>query len=313
MNVFASPRAKSLGVRKIAEIAAVCLAAVLACARPSHAGAGPAASAAAYPVSLEDDLGRSVVVAREPRRIVSLLPSHTETLFALDRGNRIVGVDDFSDYPAEAARLPKLGGMYDARLESILRLSPDLVIGSEASPATPAMERLGLTMWAGSARTLEDVYRVIRTTGILVGRSVAAEVLAQRLRDDVAAEEHRARALPRVRVYYELDATPYAVGPGSFIGELLAKAGGINVVPDGIGEYPKVSPEVIAAADPEIVLGADLDTVRRRPGWSRTGAVRSRHAHVLTPEERALVVRPGPRLADGLRTLVRLIHPEDNP
>jgi iron complex transport system substrate-binding protein len=273
----------------------------------------PAASVAAFPVTVTDDLGRAVTVRREPRRIVALLPSHTETVFALGLGSRVVGVDEFSDYPAEASRLPKLGGMYDARLESVLGSSPDLILASEASPATATMERLGLTVWAGSARRLGDVYRVIRAVGDLVGRSEQAEKLARAVREAVDAETRRAQSLPRTRVYYELDSTPYAVGPESFIGELLSRAGGANVVPAGIGEFPKVSPEVVAAADPEVVLGTDLDTLARRPGWDRTAAVRNRRVYSLTPDERAVVVRPGPRLAQGLGVLSRLLHPEAAP
>jgi iron complex transport system substrate-binding protein len=270
----------------------------------------PSAANASFPVRVKDDLGRSVVVSKEPKRIVTLLPSHTETLFALGLGSRIVGVDDYSDYPADVVRLPKLGGMYDARLESVVGLSPDLVLISETSPAAPTMERLGLVVWAGSPGKLDDVSRVARTCGDLTGRPEQAAALARRIHDDLDRETRRVAGLPRVRVYYELDATPYAVAPDSFVGELLSRAGGDNVVPRGIGEFPKVSPEVIASADPEVVLGVDVDALARRPGWDRTTAVRNRRVFTLTPEQRAVVVRPGPRIAEGVRVLSQLLHPE---
>lgn len=287
---------------------------VAACGRPGPVEASPAASASgAFPVSTEDDLGRRVTVVREPNRIVTLLPSHTETVFALGLGRRIVGIDEFSDYPTQVTLLPKLGGMYDVGLEGVLGLSPDLVLSSEASPAVSTMERVGLTVWAGSARRLADVYRVIGAVGALVGRPKEATELADRVRSNVERETERFRSLPRTRVYYELDPTPYAVGPESFIGELLSRTGGDNVVPADIGEFPKVSPEVIAAANPDVVLGADYDAIAARPGWARTAAVRSRRVFALSPEERALVVRPGPRIVEGLRVLAHLLHPEALP
>jgi iron complex transport system substrate-binding protein len=279
----------------------------------AEASAAPPAASTTFPIRVKDDLGRSVLLPKEPKRIVTLLPSHTETLFAFGVGSRVVGIDDYSDYPAEALRLPKLGGMYDARVESVLGLSPDLVLASETSPATSTMERVGLTVWAGSARTLDDVYRIARMCGDLTGRKEEAAALIRRIHDEMDHETQRAANLPRVRVYYELDATPYAVGPDSFVGALLARAGGDNVVPRGIGEWPKVSPEVMANADPEVVLGVDLDALARRPGWDRTAAVRSRRVFSLTPEQRAVVVHSGPRIADGVRVLAELLHREAAP
>jgi iron complex transport system substrate-binding protein len=114
-------------------------------------------------------------------------------------------------------------------------------------------------------------------------------------------------------VYYELDATPYAVGPRSFVGELLAKAGGDNVVPADLGEFPKVSPELVTAADPEVILGATLEDVARRPGWERITAVRNKRVFSFTPEERAVIVRPGPRLAAGLTALANRLRPGGAP
>jgi cobalamin transport system substrate-binding protein len=315
VSVNANRRPESSTDRRLGKAAVVCFLVLSACGRPRRAEASPAKveGSARFPVDLKDDLGRAVEVRSEPRRIATLLPSHTETVFALGLGSRVVGVDEFSDYPAEVTKLPRLGGMYDARLESVLDVTPDLVLASEASPATTTMERVGLTVWAGSARRLDDVYRVMFVVGKLVGRPKEAATLADGVRGAVDAEALRLQGLPRTRVYYELDPTPYAVGPESFIGELLTKAGGVNVVPAGIGEFPKVSPEVIAAADPEVVLGEDYETVARRPGWERTAAVKNHRVFSLTPAERAIVVRPGPRLAEGLRVLSKLLHPEASP
>jgi len=291
-------------------ILALSVLATSACERTARVAPTPeqTASERLFPARARDDLGRTVTVAKEPHRIVTLLPSHTETVCALGLEDRLVGIDDFSDFPPSVTKLPRLGGMVDARLEGILALSPDLVVLSEASPAAPAMDRAGLSVWAGSPRTLDDTYRVIQTVGKLVGRPHEARGLADRIRREVDEETARTRDVPRLRVYYELDATPYAVGPDSFIGELLSRAGGDNVVPKSLGSFPKVSPEIIATADPEVVIGVDYGELLRRPGWDRTSAVEHHRVFVLTPEERAVVVRPGPRIAEGIRVLSRKLH-----
>ena len=297
------------------EAAAVALGVLLgACRRapPPPGGAPVAASptACGYPVALRDDRGIDVTVRAEPLRIASLLPSHTETLFALGLGARVVGIDDYSGDVPGAAGLPRLGGLYDTRVEPLLSLTPDLVLMSEASGAGAVLQRSGLTVWGASARRFDDIFTVIGAIGRMVCKAPEAARLAAEIRAEVAGLESRLAGLERVRVYYELDATPYTVGPLSFIGTMLAKAGGEDIVPADVGDFPKISPEAVIAGDPAVILGASLEEVRRRPGWSAIAAVRAGRVYEMTPEEAALVARPGPRIADGLRTLVRRIHPE---
>jgi iron complex transport system substrate-binding protein len=152
------------------------------------------------------------------------------------------------------------------------------------------------------------VYRVVEALGRLVGRADAATALAARMRADVDAVEAAQRGAPRVRVYYELDPTPYAVGPGSFVGALLQRAGGDNVIPAALGDFPRISSEVVIAGDPEVMLGLSLDDAALRPGWSRLTAVQRRAVDKLTPLEESLVSRPGPRLGEGLAVLARHLH-----
>jgi iron complex transport system substrate-binding protein len=264
----------------------------------------------AYPVRLRDDRGVTVTVPAEPQRIVALLPSHTETLFALGVGARVVGVDDFSDYPPEVARLPRLGGLYDAHLEPLLSLKPDLVLASESSASATRLEQMGLTVWGGSARTFDDIFRVIETIGRLVDRPGDAQKVSERIRHDIEAIESRLRGRDHVRVYYELDATPYAVGSSSFIGVMLAKAGGDDIVPAELGDFPKINPEAVIAGNPSVILGASLEEVAERPGWDKIAAVRAARVYKFPPAEAQLIARPGPRIADGLRVLARRLHPE---
>jgi iron complex transport system substrate-binding protein len=263
----------------------------------------------AFPVRVKDSVGRLVVVPVSPRRILCLLPSFTETVFALGAGDRVVGVDNYSDYPAETARLPKLGGVYDTQLERALSLEPDLIFVSESNAALAPLSRSAAAVWAGEPRNLDDVYRIIELTGRLIGRGSAAVQLVAEMKQQIASEERRVNGLPLVRVYYELDPAPYSVGPSSFIGVLIGKAGGVNIVPADLGDFPKISPELVISSNPEVIIGASLDDVERRPGWHAISAVSHRRVFTWSGEEAHLLSRPGPRLPQGLRALARRLHP----
>lgn len=285
----------------------------LGCGRePSPASIGPALDGAAsvtFPVRVNDDLGRSVVVSAPPQRIVCLLPSFTETVFALGAGDQVVGVDDYSDYPEATQHLPKLGGLYDTQVERALSLKPDLVLVSESNAALSSLSAGGAAVWAGSPHRFEDVERVIALTGKLLGRPREAAELLARMRAEIAAVEASVRTVPPVSVYYELDPTPYTVGPSSFIGVLLSKAGGANIVPETLGDFPKINPELVIASNPAVIIGASLDEVTRRPGWSDLSAVKTRRVYEWSGAEAHLLSRPGPRLAEGLRALAQRLHP----
>jgi len=294
---------------------AFALAASACRAKPSHSSTSTlttteAGAEAGFPVQVRDDLGRTVRVPSRPQRILCLLPSFTETLFALGLGDRVVGVDDYSDYPEAARHLPKLGGQYATPVARALALKPDLIFVSESSPVVWPLSRAGAAVWAGSARKFEDVYRVIEVTGELVGRHAEAALLVTRMREQIAGIEASVRGLTPVSMYYELDPAPYTVGPSSFIGVLIAKAGGVNIVPEGLGDFPKINPELVVSSNPSVIIGASLQDVERRPGWSKISAVRSHRVSQWSPEEAHLLSRPGPRLPEGLRALARRLHPE---
>ncbi|MES1183130.1 MAG: ABC transporter substrate-binding protein [Myxococcales bacterium] len=276
---------------------------------PSSLTTSDAGATHDFPVQVRDDLGRSVVVPARPRRILCLLPSFTETVFALGAGDQVVGVDDYSDYPPATQHLPKLGGLYDTQVERALALEPDLVLISEAHGAVAALASGGAAVWAGSPHRFEDVYRVIELTGTLLGRQREAAELVARLGAEIAAVEASVRSFPSVSVYYELDPAPYTVGPNSFMGVLLTKAGGRNIVPATLGDFPKINPELVVSSNPEVIIGASLDDVARRPGWGDLSAVKTRQVYAWSSAEAHLVSRPGPRLAEGLRALAQRLHP----
>uniref|UniRef100_UPI00257C1EA7 ABC transporter substrate-binding protein n=1 Tax=Oceanithermus sp. TaxID=2268145 RepID=UPI00257C1EA7 len=274
------------------------------------------ALATSYPLVVTDDLGRTVTIPAEPQRIVVMLPSATETLCAVGACDRIVATDDYSNWPAEVADKPKAGGLYNPNVELIASFEPDLVITSKYGKLTEALEKLGLTTYAVNTQTFEDIFRTARNLGELVNREAEAEALVARINREVyALESQAARAGDRPTVYYEIDATPYTVGPGSFIGTLIKKARGVNVIPAELGLFPKISPELVVEKDPAVIVlgdapyGVTAVKIAERPGWAALQAVRNGRVCELTKEQTDVVHRPGPRVAEGLRVLIDCFHP----
>ena len=275
------------------------------------------ALATQYPLTVTDDLGRKVTLAAEPQRIVVMLPSATETLCAIGACEKIVATDKFSDWPPEVKKLPKAGGLYDPNVELIVSLKPDLVIASKYGKLVERLAKVGIPAYAVKTETYEDIFKTARKLGLLVNREAEAEALVARIQKEVyALESKAAKAKTRPSVYYEIDPTPYTVGPDSFIGVLIQKARGKNIVPRELGLFPKISPEFVVAKNPEVIIlgdapyGVTLEKIKARPGWDRIRAVKEGRVCELKKEETNVVHRPGPRVAQGLRVLIRCIHPE---
>ncbi|HYE40290.1 MAG TPA: helical backbone metal receptor [Ramlibacter sp.] len=258
-------------------------------------------------VQVRDDRGRVVTLPRPPQRIVALLPSLTETVCALGACERLVAVDDFSNWPARVLALPHVGGVDDARIESIVALAPDLVLLSSTARALPRLEALGVPVLGLDLKTMGDAERVLRTVGRALG--VQAEPVWQRIRAGITAA---AATVPRtsrgVRVYVEVGGG-FAASASSHVGELLAQIGAANVVPGELGTVPRLNPEFVVRADPQLLVlpAGTLAEVRQRPGWVRIGALRDGRVCVLSPQEGDVVMRPGPRLADAAAVLARCL------
>ena len=297
------------------------LLALLIIALARCAGATAPEGGAPKPVSVVDDAGRTVEIAKTPQRIISLAPSNTEILFALGLGNKVVGVTEFCDYPEEAKAIEKVGGI-EPNLEKMVALNPDLVLAIGGSPAqvekATEMEKLGLTVLVLEPGDIEGIMANIE----LVGRATDAEKEATELTaemrkrfDDIIAKTEKADSRPKV--FFELDATdpskPYTPGPGSFIDALITLAGGSNIGAGAKMQWAQLSTEEIIAQDPEIIVlgdanyGVTAEMVKGRPGWSVITAVRD---SAIYPIDDILISRPGPRIIDGLEALARIIHPE---
>jgi iron complex transport system substrate-binding protein len=267
-------------------------------------------------LALRDDRGVTVKLERSPRRIVSLLPSLTETVCALGACDRLVGTDRFSNWPDSAAALPKLGGIEDAHIERIVALKPDVVLASTSARVTERLESLGVKVIALESRDRADVKRTLTLLGQMLGAQKKAEQVWADVDREVAAAAARVPATLRgKRVYFEVDATPYAAGPHSFIGETLKSLGLANVIPPELGPFPKLNPEFIVRAQPDIVMAvkASVAEMPKRPGWDTIRALRDGRACGFPSMTYEIIVRSGPRMGEAAGTiadcLVRLGQP----
>jgi len=257
--------------------------------------------------------GSSLAVAR----IVSISPSTTEALFAIGAGSRVVGRSRYCNWPPEVAALPSVGGFVDPNLEAILGLRPDLVVGARGPSGTSMTERLearGIATLFPPTETFAQIDAMIVALGARVGRETEARAAVASIDGRVAAIEKSVASRPRVKVLVVFGLAPVsAAGPGSFVDEMIRRAGGSNAVTEGAA-YPLLGMERVLALDPDLVVNAAMAETGGKdrlgadsPGWSTLRAVAAGRVARITDES---VLRPGPRIADGLATLARAFHPE---
>ena len=257
-------------------------------------------------IDVRDDRGTPHRFAASPQRIVSLLPSLTESVCALGACARLVGVDRFSNWPPAVARLPKLGGLDDAQIERIVALEPDVVLASRSARVVARLEGLGLRVVVIQAETHADVKRMLDTLGRLLDAPVQAQQVWSRIQDELLQAAQRVPPEVRgQRVYFEVAAAPYAASAGSFIGQTLSHLGMANVVPAELGWYPRLNPEFVVRSQPDIVIAArrDLQGMRLRPGWERLRALAHARTCGFDVAPYDMLVRPGPRLGEGALVL----------
>ena len=264
---------------------------------------------AAQPVQLTDDRGRSIALAQPPRRIVSLLPSLTESVCALGQCARLVGVDRYSNWPDSIASLPRVGGGIDPSIEAVVALRPDVVLMATSSRAAARLESLGLTVVALEPKTHADVQRVLGKLGQLLAVPDAQQVW----RTIDASVSAAAQALPATvrgtRVYYEVSRGPYGAGTNSFIGETLTRLGVQNILPAQLGPFPKLNPEYVVRANPDLIMvGArSAAGLAERPGWAGIRAVREQRICEFDTVATDMLIRPGPRMAEAARLMAQCL------
>jgi iron complex transport system substrate-binding protein len=286
---------------------------VAACVPSTTGEPGPGGAApGSFPQTVTDFQGQSVVVDRRPERIVSIGPSNTEFLYALGAGDRVVGVDDFSDEPAPARDKEKVGGV-KVNVERVLALRPDLVVTVKITDGS--LEKIAaqsITVLVIDPVGVADVIRTANVLGNAIGADGAA--LGRSIQGRIDGVKTKALALKKKRVFHEVDASdptkPFTVGPGSFVHEIIGLAGGTNIAERASSPYPQISAEEIIRADPEIIVlanaayGMTLAQVLARPGWAAITAVRNRR---IVPVDPNLVSRPGPRLPEALEAYHKII------
>ncbi|MBP2018433.1 iron complex transport system substrate-binding protein [Symbiobacterium terraclitae] len=268
-----------------------------------------------YPIAVTDGAGRAVTIQAEPTRVISVAPSNTELMFALGKGGLLVGRSDWDDYPPEAGEIESIGGFYPPDYEKIIALEPDLILLTGGS--VEARERLenayGLTTLVLDPANFAELYDGILMLGRVVNAQEAAERLVAEMQREVRAiEEKAATAATRPVVFYEVWYDPIiTAGPGSFIDDMIRIAGGTNAAAFAGEPWPAISLEELVAADPDIIVARSegaAQEARQRAGWESITAVRE--GRVLGLPDENIVVRPGPRLIQGLRWFARHIHPE---
>lgn len=253
-------------------------------------------------VIVRDDRGATVKLAAPPQRIVTLLPSLTETVCALGFCERLVGTDRYSNWPASVPALPKLGGMDDTQVERVVALRPDVVLAARSTRAVERLESLGLHVVVLEPRSQAEAKRTVATIATLMGRPEQGAVLWARIDQQVQRAAARVPAALRGRkVYFEVDSAPYAAGSSSFLGELLTQLGLGNIVPPALGPFPKLNPEFIVKAQPDLVMAVErnLRDMPRRPGWSTLKALQTGRICAFDATRYEMLVRPGPRLGEA--------------
>ncbi|WP_027015919.1 ABC transporter substrate-binding protein [Comamonas composti] len=267
----------------------------------------------AQAVQITDGRGVAVQLPRPPQRIVSLLPSLTESVCALGACERLVGVDRYSNWPEHIKSLKVVGGGLDPNIEAIVALKPDVVLVSMASRAVTRMEALGLKVVALEPRTHADARAVLQTLGQLL--DLPAEQGADRVWGRIEAEIQKAalsvpQGLRGSKVYFEASRGPYAAGQTSFIGETLTRLGVGNIVGADLGSFPRINPEYVVRANPDFIMGGERSLGQSGlpyPGWASMRAVKAGRICRFKHEESDVLIRPGPRMAEGAWLMARCL------
>ncbi|MEC1500296.1 ABC transporter substrate-binding protein [Bacillus sonorensis] len=277
-------------------------------------------TAEAFPVTVKDASGKEIKIAKEPKRIVSLMPSNTEIAYALGLGKKVVGVTDFDTYPKEVKDVEKIGGM-EFNTEKIISLNPDLVL-AHASAMQSAEEGLkqlrdaGITVvTVNDAASFHDTYQSIDMIGKATGANREAKELVSSMKSDLAEIKEKAQNIPekeQKKVFVEVSPAPdiYTTGKGTFMNEMLEAIHAKNAATGQEG-WAKMTEESIIKLNPDAIVttngASSVKEIKKRSGWSSVQAVKNNEVYDVDPD---LVTRPGPRLIKGVEELADIIYPD---
>jgi iron complex transport system substrate-binding protein len=248
-----------------------------------------------------DDRGFRTSLPNPPQRIVSLLPSLTESICELGYCQRLVGVDRYSNFPPSVQSLPQLGGGQDPNIEAIVALKPDVVVMAASSRGGERLRALGLNVVALEPKTYGDVQRVLVKLGQLLESPDVEKIWRSIDAGVTAAAQSLPPSVRGTRVYFEVNPGPYGAGEASFIGETLSRLGAKNILSAKLGPFPKLNPEFIVRANPDLIMVGDssVEAMLQRPGWTAMRAVRDKRLCEFSPAQSNVLVRPGPRMAEA--------------
>ena len=265
------------------------------------ASINPVAAQATGTITLRDDRGAALSFYESPKRIISLVPSVTESVCALGACKRLVGTDQFSNTPLAVRALPKLGGLDDAQIERMVSLKPDVVLATKSARVVERLESLGVKVIVLESNSHADVRRTLTLLARLLDAPDQAERVWSKIEHDTTLAAAKVpRTLRGKKVYFEVSSEPYAASAASFIGETLTKLGMGNIAPPELGPFPKLNPEFIVRAQPDVIMASDrqVKSMTSRPGWSGLTALQGRSCGFAT-ERYELLIRPGPRMGEA--------------
>ncbi|WP_100407150.1 ABC transporter substrate-binding protein [Bacillus solitudinis] len=275
-----------------------------------------------YPLTMQDALGDEVTIEAKPERMVSLIPSITETIFALEQGEYVVGRTDWDNYPEEVNEIETVGGM-DFDIEKVISLNPDLVLTHESGAHSTAdgMEQLrqaGITVLVvNSAETIEEVYESINLVGQATASQSKADELIEKMRATMEEFEKKASEIPeedRMKVWVEISPDLYTSGQGTFMHEMITILNATNAAEEQQG-WVQFTEEEAVAFNADVIITTyggyeeehPSETIKQRSAWKDIPAVVNERIYDVDPDT---VTRPGPRLAEGVEHLAAAIYPE---
>ncbi|HEY2847084.1 MAG TPA: cobalamin-binding protein [Pyrinomonadaceae bacterium] len=269
-----------------------------------------------------DDLGRQMTVPAEIKRVVSLAPSVTESIFAVGAGDKLVGDTTYCNYPEQAKAIAKVGDTMNPNMETIVALKPDIVLVSTASQIeafTKTLERNGIAVFVMNPQSLSDVLKQLGRLGELLGTAGSANSVVKQLQDrelrvcdtfttcsfaDVGG--------PRVKisgVFIQISREPlFTIGKDSFLNQVIDEAGGKSVTADVETAFPKLSKETASALNPDVIILSDSeDNQEPNEAFKNSPAVKNGRVYKINAD---IISRPGPRLVDALEQIAKDLHPD---
>ena len=264
--------------------------------------------------TLTDEMGRTVVVPDHPHRVICLMPTVTDTVFALGAGDDVVGISDYTKYPAAALTKPSVGDLIKPSIETILSLHPDLVIGTQPKgpmEVTDQLERAGIPIFLVSPHGIAGIFHSVETIGMALNRTPQADALIHSLQKRVDAVRARTKGQPAPSVFMPIWYDPITtIGKNAFITEIIEAAGGRSVTDDLSTEWPQISMEVVLERAPDALLlvhggKTTLQVLQDRPGWSSMTAIKAHRAYYVDDR----INFASPIAIDALEDLAKQFHP----